>query len=311
MSPQVYLDSMLRNRGYSTEKVTTLSTAFRNDSTELQMASYNLYVITVAKSEDLESLKELLRAGLSPNPCNEHGESLVHTVCRRNLPKVLKLFIECGATLKVSDDYGRTPLHDACWSNSSAFEIVEIIMREVESSHYLFHMIDARGCTPLDYIRKEHWAEWIEYLQSKKDDFWPASGDKVRPEFLQKSPNSCPVLDPSDALPLDIAKLVAAGRMQPDEARLLVEDGEGEYDDDDEDEDSEYSSEDDNCDESSRSSDDESATELEEMADILEIMAMPQKQGSCLKKQNPFADLSHSEVLSQIHSHSRDILIEW
>lgn len=285
MSPQAYLDAMLRNRGYSNEKVATLQTAYRNTPTELQKASYNVYLISIARSGDSEGLKTLLQAGLSANPCNDHGESLLHSVCRQVLPEILETMIECGAYLEVTDDYGRTPLHDACWAANPAFNVVEILMRSVKSSHYLFHMTDARGCTPLDYIRKEHWTEWIEYLQQKKNDFWPTDGAKSRPELLQLPPNSRPVPNPTDALPINLAKMVAAGRMKPEEARILMEEESDEENDEDEDDedndkdsDSSYNDEDDFDDDSSSYDDLDDSSSLEEMADMLEILAMPRKQ---------------------------------
>ena len=109
----------------------------------------------------VEELKEVLACGLSPNPCNSFGESLIHTVSRCGKHQVLQVFIDNGCSLQVSDDYGRTPLHDACWAAEPAFETVELIMK---ADRRLFFMIDARSHLPLAYVRREHWDAWIGFL---------------------------------------------------------------------------------------------------------------------------------------------------
>ena len=102
-----------------------------------------------------------------------------------------------------------------------------------ENSHsYLFHMTDARGSTPLSYVRQEHWGRWIKFLQSKKDEYWPVlpKGNAA----IQKQQRACPLLqekpysrvlpDPSHAMPLKLATMVASGIMSPMEATIIVRD---------------------------------------------------------------------------------------
>ena len=114
MSPQQYLDGMMRNRGYSVDYIKTLDTAYRSRPTPLQKASYHLHLVKLVKSCPPSALSEIISAGLSPNPCNVHGESLLHTVCRYNKASHLQVMLEhCGTDLKVCDDFGRLPLHDA------------------------------------------------------------------------------------------------------------------------------------------------------------------------------------------------------
>lgn len=168
LSPQVYLDAMIRAQGYSNKKVETLKTAYYNKPTPLQVASYDLHLIDVVKAFDHDNLKELMSSGISPNPCNAFGESLVHMVCRRGDAKALELFLENGASLQIADDYGRTPLHDCCWSANPAFDVADKILN---ADIRLLHTKDARGYVPLSYVRIEHWAAWIEYLETQKGTF--------------------------------------------------------------------------------------------------------------------------------------------
>ena len=114
MSPQQYLDGMMRNRGYSVECIPALSTAYRNKPTPLQKASYHLYLIKLVKTCPPSALHQMMSVGLSPNPCNSYGESLLHMVCRYNKVAHLQVLLEhCGTDLQVCDDFGRLPLHDA------------------------------------------------------------------------------------------------------------------------------------------------------------------------------------------------------
>ena len=64
----------------------------------------------------MKELHALFTAGLSTNPANAHGEGLIHLACRIGAIDVLTMMIDSGCDVQVSDDYGRTPLHDACWS---------------------------------------------------------------------------------------------------------------------------------------------------------------------------------------------------
>ena len=240
MSPQGYLDSLLRQRGYSSQKFRTLETAYYNKPTPLQLASYHVHLVEVMKQNDGKSLQELIRAGLSRNPCNQHGESLVHTVCRRGDYKLLQVMIGVGASLQVSDDHGRTPLHDACWSWSSSFAAVDIVLQH---DPHLIHMMDARGATPLMYVRNENWPSWLKFLRSRTEIYWPRrnvekEGKQPPPSLTLEGPNTRPMPNPEDALPIDLATMVASGRITPNEAAFLRI----EYSDDDSEDDSESGS---------------------------------------------------------------------
>lgn len=114
MSPQAYLDVLIHSRGYSTRRYRTLQTGYYSKPTAFQQASYNVYLVKLVRAHDLNKLRAVLSSGISTNPCNSFGESLVHMVSRRGDHRLLKMMLEVGTSIQVSDDYGRTPLHDAC-----------------------------------------------------------------------------------------------------------------------------------------------------------------------------------------------------
>ena len=109
LSPQAYLDKMLSKRGYSTTKYCSLEGGYYCRPTPYQQASYGVRISQAVRGSDSTTLRRLLDCGLSPNPCNNFGESLIHMVCRRGDSKILRILLEAGCSLQVTDDYGRTP----------------------------------------------------------------------------------------------------------------------------------------------------------------------------------------------------------
>lgn len=265
---------MIRSRGYSTNRFKTLQTAYYNKPTALQQASHDVYMIELVRHGEKEKFRTLISSGISPNPCNSFGESLVHMVCRRGEADFLQMLLDAGCQLQVADDYGRTPLHDACWAAKPCFDVVELIL---SVDPRLFHMTDCRGAVPLSYVRKDHWGAWVEFLNSKKDVFWPQRdlrklGEQEMPELCKFGPNTRPIMNPQNALTAELASMVAGGKMKPDEAQFLM------YDKTDAEtyEDSEDESSSSECDSdfSDDDEDDDFSLDENEMAEILNTLTV-------------------------------------
>ena len=258
---------MFHSRGYSDACYNALETAYFNLPTNLQVASYDVYLIDLVRKRDLATLHEVMQCGISLNPCNSRGESLVHTICRRGDAEALKILVDLGCSLQVSDDYGRTPLHDACWCAAPCFDVIEIILRK---DRHLLHITDCRGATPLSYVRKENWADFLTFLGSKKDVYWPPRnknlGAEPVPELATLKSNSLPIPDPQDALRPEFASMVASGKMMPHEAEFLRHDDSDEESStlDDESESEEDTEDDSESDSSYDSDDDEDDVQLEQ-----------------------------------------------
>lgn len=225
-SPKAFLESALKERGYSTKKYNSLETGYYCKPTPLQQASHGILLSQAVRSSDSRLLQRLLESGLSPNPCNKFGESLVHTVCRRGDRKLLSVMLKAGCTLQVCDEQGRTPLHDACWGSGSSLEVAKMI---IETDKDLLNLLDSRGLSPLEYVRKENYSKWIAFLAKHLDTFWPKrdivlEGEEQPSELLQREPQSKAITDPLHALPLSLVALVANGRMSPEEAVDLFND---------------------------------------------------------------------------------------
>jgi ankyrin repeat protein len=117
---------MLEKRGYSTFRYSVHESGYYNSTTQLQQLSYHQHIIDLVKDNEVDKLRALFAAGLSTNPANVHGEGLVNLVCRISAVDVLKVMIDSGCDIQVSDDYGRTPLHDACWSAKPACKFIDV-----------------------------------------------------------------------------------------------------------------------------------------------------------------------------------------
>ena len=136
--------------------------------TEEQIAAYDAQKTTAVRNGDMATLRSLIEAGKDLNCCNKWGESLIHMACRRAHIDVVRFLLqEANVSLNVRDDYGRTPLHDCCWRPSPSYELMELLLSEVDPRILLVK--DARGHAPFDYSRKDQWEGWNDFLESRKE----------------------------------------------------------------------------------------------------------------------------------------------
>lgn len=269
-SPQQFLDHLLKERGYNTRTFSTLKTAYYSEPSNLQRASYHPYFFNMVmlpgsngvtdrkkKNEgfdeedyhrNLKWMDQCLRAGVSPNACNSHGDTLLHALCRSgqkpHVP-VVQMLLNHHASVQVSNEQGRTILHEACARVKQSrhrrktayqkkaprpcFEIVDMILQRDLG---LFQLTDGYGSTPLQGVPKEHWGLWIRYLDSKKDVFWPMSSPSFRdgaessdtlprhkqvPPLVALAPNTLPIQDPYQNLSPKLAGKLVSGQMEPSE----------------------------------------------------------------------------------------------
>jgi len=220
---QEYFDGLLKERGYDVPCYQTLKTGYYTKASQVQIASYGSRMAHIIKSSDADALRETLALGLSANPCNQYGESLLHMVCRRGDMELLQIFVEAGANLQTSDDHGRTPLHDACWTAHPAFDVVETILQR---DSFMFFLQDSRGSLPLSYVHKADWPQWTEWLDNNIDTYFPAEGHATfAPSDLSgMEPESIPYTPPKTELSLELIQMVANGSMSPYEARIMADD---------------------------------------------------------------------------------------
>jgi Ankyrin repeats (3 copies) len=138
--------------------------------TEGQMACYTMEIVTAARTNNLVALKAIhKRQGPNALACfNRFGEGLLNMACRRGFTDMVEYFLspEVNLAVRVRDDYGRTPLHDACWSPEPQLQICTWI---VEKDPSLFLVADKRGFTPFQYARECDWPIWRQFLADNLD----------------------------------------------------------------------------------------------------------------------------------------------
>jgi hypothetical protein len=132
-----------------------------------QIEAYSNDALNAVRSSDVDGLRQLLSAGQSLECCNRFGESLLHVACRRSTSEIVSFLLhEANVSPCIRDDYGRTPLHDACWRGNPEYEIVELLLA-VEPR--LAFVKDVRGHRPFQYARREHWGDWRKFLDEKRE----------------------------------------------------------------------------------------------------------------------------------------------
>ena len=129
--------------------------------------AYKAEVLEAIRKGDLIKLKELDQSKtLNVNACNRWGDSLLHMACRRSHTEIVEFLLNSGANVHIRDDYHRTPLHDAAWTTEPNFELVDLLLKH--GATYQVLMQDVRGFTPFDYVRQEHWGQWLRFLWERK-----------------------------------------------------------------------------------------------------------------------------------------------
>lgn len=225
VTPLEYLHSILSERGYSTKSYPTLQSGFVATPTEIQQASYHMHMISLVRKNDIDTFKKVMLSGLvSPNPCNQFGESLLHMVCRRGRFEMLHIMLQAGASVHVVDDFGRTPLADACWASETAFDVVRALL---DLDARLINMSDLRGSLPLSYVPKKDHGAWIKFLDSIKDTYWPHRGVSPAaqgpPPITLEAPRSRTPPQPRIfGVTKEVASLVASGQLSPDDVIVNI-----------------------------------------------------------------------------------------
>lgn len=220
---QTFMDTMLMARGYALTQCNSLLTGYHNEPTRYQIASYDLNLIRCLNENNLAEFEHMLDFGLSPNPCDKDGDSMVHLACRYGKADFLNCMVKHGCDLLISDKRGRTPLHEACSSSNPNFEIVEMLL---SADPGFLQVADGRGTTPHMLVPRPQVSRWAHFLDRVQGTYWPVRSNRRRllaqsPLLAQVAPNSRPLRTPQNAMTLEFAALVAKGRICPEEASSM------------------------------------------------------------------------------------------
>jgi ankyrin repeat protein len=166
-SPVEYLNATFQTLGVKVEPSREKNYFIK--LTPEMIEAYDKDVIQAVRERDLDKIKKFHAKGTNLQCCNRFGESLIHMACRNGLTEIVTFLVQdANVSLHVRDDYGRTPLHDACWTVKPNFELMDFLIQQAPE---LLALSDVRGHIPFAYVRKNHWQEWIDFLSEREDLF--------------------------------------------------------------------------------------------------------------------------------------------
>jgi Ankyrin repeats (3 copies) len=181
VKPSEKLQSLLSEAGYTykTYDYTSLSTmGFFIKLTSAQINLYDTDLVRTVRDQDLTALQERRAVVPSLHAGNKFGETILHASCRRAaFPMVQYLLADGGHPVRVCCDYGRTVLHDAAWTCTPNLAVIDLLLNVCPD---LLYVCDRRGYTALDYIPKDQYSVWCDYLTTR-------TAERLRPVVLQSS----------------------------------------------------------------------------------------------------------------------------
>ena len=167
-SPEIILMGKLANNNIKLQSASSMENFFQAPTPE-EIAAYDHEAIAAIRNQDMATLKKFHSESRPLKCSNKFGESLLHMACRKGMLEVTTFLTqEAQVPFQVSDDYGRSPLHDACWAHTTNFELVDLILKDCPD---LLYIRDKRGNTPLSYLKQAKWAAWSTYLSGKSAAF--------------------------------------------------------------------------------------------------------------------------------------------
>lgn len=170
--PEDFLHSILKERGYTAEMAAMKETVFHRAPEQGQVAAYDKAFLRAVLDEDEPALERMRAAGRRMDACNRFGDSVLHMACRRGRAAALRFLLRATglAGVVLSDDFGRTVLHDACWTASPRFDVASAVL-DVDTR--LLRTLDSRGSSPLQYVPQDQWPLWCAFFESRKEVYWP------------------------------------------------------------------------------------------------------------------------------------------
>lgn len=225
-SPQTFLEIHIEALGQSFETIETLKNN-RKEPSSLQLSSFHPYVIELVENEEIDKLRQLFDAGLSPDACNMYGVTIAHKMCRKTgSMNVLKLLIEYCCSLNLPDNFGRTILHDLCSQpvTKGTFQTIDTILGDGITNFEMFYVLDYKGSLPLDYVSQQDWKYWNKYIKKKLKEHLLLKRKYDNIDSSAMPQNSIPAskFRRKNSITPEVADMLASGKMKPSHVKLLT-----------------------------------------------------------------------------------------
>ena len=157
--------------GIEQDESSDKNVVFLETTSERVEAYQSIELLTAVRRRDMATLKRIATdkrtRGETMNACNRFGESILHLACRKGSLDVVQFLVgdDCNCSLLLRDDYGRTVLHDACWTVNPPWELLKLILKKAP---VLWRVSDIRGHLAMQYIPKSAWPQWSAFLSKNK-----------------------------------------------------------------------------------------------------------------------------------------------
>jgi len=139
--------------------------------TEEQIAAYDMETTTAIRNHDVDAVKVMWTNGKILQCFNRFGESILHGVARRGDAQFMEFLLDTAeCDVRVVCENGRTPLHDGCWTTTPNFDCLLMIIRQCPD---LMLVGDKRGFAPLDYVPRDAWGPFCDFLDEHADELVP------------------------------------------------------------------------------------------------------------------------------------------
>ncbi|XP_060576435.1 protein phosphatase 1 regulatory subunit 16A-like isoform X2 [Ruditapes philippinarum] len=123
---------------------------------------HNIMLLEASARNDVEEVRKLLMAGVSPDVTNEDGLTALHQCCIDDSEDMLKLLLEFGANVNARDSEMWTPLHAAATCGH-----VHLCKLLIDKGAELL-AVNADGNMPYDICEDEVCLDFIETEMAKR-----------------------------------------------------------------------------------------------------------------------------------------------
>ncbi|CAB9524993.1 ANK [Seminavis robusta] len=133
VSPEMKIEQILLASNLDVDWTSYTETDFFLPPTQDEIEAYDFDILNAVRAQDMATLRRFRKDGRPLKCSNKFGESILHLACRKGFVEVTRFLVqEAGVPLAVCDDYGRSPLHDACWRrhDGRTFELIDIILQK-------------------------------------------------------------------------------------------------------------------------------------------------------------------------------------
>jgi ankyrin repeat protein len=186
----------------NTTMTTPCSTTFTTPTPQM-IEAYTMQVMTIVRAGDLAGLQKLhYEDNVDLNCSNRFGESILHYCCRRGFDEMVRFLLDVvQANTTIVDDSQRNMIHFACWAAEPNMNLMDYLMENLPIAYW--SAPDIRGHTPLDYVRREHWNMWCDFLRRHAMTIHQSS-------TLNNNNDDASLTPPTDLLDDDAVVAVAA-----------------------------------------------------------------------------------------------------